>query len=79
MPATVQPTRQIGQPVLRIVLFVTRVGHSWLLLAEQSHQILFPEFAVISVGFSLPFLVGCHSFAKSGQTSAKELPETTLP
>jgi hypothetical protein len=39
----------------------------------QSHQARFPDACIMSDGFSLPFLVGCHSAATFGNSSDRAL------
>ena len=45
--------------------------HSCSLFLEHIHQTFFLLFGVISNGVNFPFLVGCHSFTKSGYFTAR--------
>jgi hypothetical protein len=52
-------------------------GQATLHLA-QSHQTFCSDWEVTASGFSLPFLVGCHSLASLGNNFASELVSQTF-
>jgi hypothetical protein len=56
---------QIGQP-FPLLLSCTLASHSWSFFFVQIHQTFLSEPGVTSTGVKCPFLVGCHSAAKSG-------------
>lgn len=59
-----------------LVLLFIEASHSCPFL--HCHQTCLIEPATTSVGFKLPFLVGCHSFVISGCVVAKSLYPTSI-
>ena len=51
-------------------LHAQSAGHSWSSPFGHFHQTDLPLLAVTSLGFSSPFLVGCHSATKSGYSAS---------
>jgi hypothetical protein len=58
---------QRGQPLPLTILLCGSACHSWEQI-EQSHQRFILELILSFLGFTLPFLVLCHSFTKCGAT-----------
>jgi len=73
MPATVQPTLQIGHPFLRILRFFGLVFHSCAGFCEHLHQTFRAEAIVIPLGVSVPFFIGWNSRARAGETTSSDL------
>ena len=78
--ASVQRWLQYGHPLPRRVRVLAVAAHSWSGPFGHFHQIFFLDPATMSAGPRSSFLVGCHSFAISGNRLAKLLvTETCRP
>ena len=71
IPTTSLWPEQTGQPTPLFLLLIG-ASHSCLLSLLHCHHTLSEELTDISCGVRAPFLVGCHSRAKSGFFSASE-------
>ena len=86
LEGTVFCPEQQGQLFLFLVRLSGVASHSWSSAGDPSgqvplshfHQTFFLEPATMSRGVKSPFLVGCHSLAKSGCVVAKQFDGTTL-
>ncbi len=66
---------QKGQPVPSRVRDSGIASHSWSPATSHFHHTFFRDDFLTLKGVTVPFLVGCHSSATSGNRSAKDSPD----
>ena len=69
--------RQYGQPPDPAIRLLIKACQSFLHLG-QSHQAFLFAWAATAPGVTLPFLVGCHSFAIAGYRGLQRVCQTNL-
>lgn len=63
---------------MRTLLFFGLVFHSCAGFWEHLHHTFRAEATVMSLGVSVPFFVGCHSLARTGEATASDLSDVNV-